>query len=40
MPKGAGCTGDPVKDAATPGCLTAPQILKLQGWIAYGQPKT
>jgi len=34
MPKGAGCSGDPTKDAAKPACLTAKEQAALSGWAA------
>jgi len=37
MPQGKGCTGDPAKDAAKPGCLTADEQAKIQAWIDGGQ---
>ena len=39
MPPGAGCTGDPTKDAGNPKCLTAAEQQTLQAWIAAGQPQ-
>jgi hypothetical protein len=37
MPFSAGCTGNPVLDAAKPACLTAAQQQTIQQWIAGGQ---
>jgi hypothetical protein len=36
MPAGAGCTGDPSKDAANEKCLTQAEQDKLQAWITGG----
>jgi hypothetical protein len=36
MPFNKGCTGDPAKDAANAGCLTAAEQQLLQAWIAGG----
>ena len=39
MPRGRGCTGDPVVDAANASCLTAEQHAVLAAWIAAGWPE-
>jgi hypothetical protein len=37
MPFGAGCTGDPAKDAGKDACLTAAEQATLASWISDGQ---
>jgi hypothetical protein len=37
MPQAAGCTGDPVQDAANTACLTQAELDTLQGWLDGGQ---
>ncbi|MBU0550357.1 hypothetical protein KKF91_04445 [Myxococcota bacterium] len=39
MPPERGCTGDPVADATTPGCLGDAQIEALRAWIEAGAPR-
>ncbi len=39
MASGAGCTGDPVKDAANPKCLVAAEQATLDAWILGGMPQ-
>jgi len=36
MPQGAGCTGDPTKDATNPACLTADEQAVLDSWASNG----
>ena len=39
MPRGRGCTGDPVTDAANTSCLTADEQQTIQDWIDAGMPE-
>lgn len=39
MPKGAGCTGDPTKDATKSACLTAAEQSALSTWSSSGLPE-
>jgi hypothetical protein len=40
MPRGRGCTGDPVMDAANERCLTAAEHALVDAWIAGGWQET
>lgn len=40
MPRGRGCTGDPVMDVANTSCLTAVEHALLDAWISGGWPET
>jgi hypothetical protein len=37
MPRGKGCTGDPVADAGNTSCLTAEEQQTIINWLADGQ---
>ena len=37
MPKGKGCTGDPMLDAGNMACLTAFQQSVIEAWLNGGQ---
>ena len=39
MPRGFGCSGDPVQDAGNAGCLTQAEQDIVQGWIDAGLPE-
>jgi hypothetical protein len=39
MPRGRGCTGDPVVDAANASCLTGEQHAVLAAWLSAGWPE-
>ncbi|NNF17948.1 MAG: hypothetical protein HKN70_14485 [Gammaproteobacteria bacterium] len=39
MPRGAGCTGDPVLDVGNSACLSADQQFIIQAWIDGGLPE-
>jgi uncharacterized protein YjbI with pentapeptide repeats/mono/diheme cytochrome c family protein len=39
MPAGRGCTGDPISDTGSPGCLTANERAIVDAWVAASNPQ-